>query len=303
MAGLENERDVNDIDDDEEELEQSSEPSAELADPQAPVEIETDEQKRANRLEKRRERRSHLENTQRERDQYRAELEAMRRQPSYQAPQQQQVHPVAAKLKSLDEREARLFKEYETVASRAGYDRNGQEEANYQRMARELQVERMITVSQAAAPQVNEEEIIRKINWRNFTTENADVHGADGNTPAWRWALARHAQMVAEGQADTKELAYGILDQARRRFGLKPRNGTPAPTAADKQRFSGISSRAGASGGGEGKVQMGPNEKRMARIMCEGRKVNGKDMTEPQMYQYWANTIGKKLQAEKGKGG
>ncbi len=300
MAGLENERDVNDIDDDEEELEQSAEPSAELADPQAPVEIETEESKVSKRRERRQERKNEFERLRRENE----ELRTQRQAPQYYAPpQQQQVHPVAAKLKALDDREARLFKEYETVASRPGYDRNSQEEANYQRMARELQVERMITVSQAAAPAVNEEEIIRKINWRNFTTENADVHGADGNTPAWRWALARHAQMVAEGQQDTKELAYSILDQARRRFGLKPRNGTPAPTAADKQRFSGISSRAGASGGGEGKVQMGPNEKRMARIMCEGRKVNGKDMTEPQMYQYWANTVGKKLQAEKGKGG
>lgn len=304
MATLDDEKDINDIDDDEDEsTETLAEPSQALSDPNEPVEIETDEQKLSKRREKRQARRNEFEQLRRERDELRAQVMA-RPQQSYEQPRQQ-IHPAAQRLQEIDNAQAQLYKEYEIVASRPGYNRNGPEEAEYQRKANALQTARIAAVVEARGPQFNEQDLIRKIRWDNFTSENADVHGADGNTPAWRWALAKHAQMVAEGKPDTKEMAYEILDQARVRFGLKPRRGGGStPTPADRQRFTGVSSRAGAaSQGSSGNVVMGPNEKRMARIAFEGKKVNGKEMTDDQKYQYWANTVGKKLQEQKRQGG
>lgn len=298
------EQDVNDIDNDDDELEDRPEPEVSLPDdPNEPIEVVTDEAKQASRREKRQERRNRFEQTKQENNRLRAELEVRNRQPAYQPPQQQQIHPAAQRLRDIDERERRLHKEYEIVASRPGYDRNGQEEERYQRMAREINVERMATVASASAPQFNEQEMMRKFAWQQFTSEHNDVFAKENVKD---WALAKWQQLVkGEGKADTKELAEEILDQARVRFGMKPRRGGgSAPTSADRQRYSGVPARAGSgSQGGTGKVEMGPNEKRMARIAFMGNKVNGKEMTEQQAYQHWANTVGKKLLEQKKQGG
>ena len=46
---------------------------------------------------------------------------------------------------------------------------------------------------------------------------------------------------------------------------------------------------------------MSADDKKMARIAFLGKKINGKELTEQQAYQHWANTVGKKRQEmEKG---
>lgn len=293
------------IDGEDEELETKPEPEVEPpADPNEPIEVVTDEARQQSRKERRAERQNEFRRTQEEAASLRAEVEVLRRQPVHAPqPQQQQMHPSAAKLRDLDQLEDRLHREYEIVASRPGYDRNGAEEANYRQQARNIQIARMAAVQQATAPQINEQELMRKMRWENFTSKHSDVFTSD---KARNWAFGEWQKQVhGEGKEDTEELAEEILDKARLRHGMKPRRSSgSAPTSADRQRFSGVSARGGSpSQASPGAVQMGADEKKLARLAFMGKKINGKELTEQQAYQRWANTVGKKLQAEKSKGG
>lgn len=292
---------IDDLEDDELEGKPEVEPTP-PQDPNEPIEVQTDEAKAASRKERRLARRDEFRQATMERDKYRAEAEALRRQPQYAPPpQQQQIHPAAQKLQDIDNATLRLHKQYEAVAGAPGYDRNGAQEQEFQRQAMALQTARIAAVNEAQAPRIDEQQLMRRFAWQQFTSEHSDVFT---NQQAQDWAIGRWQQLVkGEGKADTKALAEEILDAARVRFGMKPRRGGSTPTAADRQRYSGVPARAGQSQASLGNVEMGSNEKRMARIAFLGRKVNGKEMNEQQAYQHWANTVGKKLQQEKLKGG
>lgn len=270
------------------------------ADPNEPITLQTDEAKRESRKQRRAERQNEFKRLQEENNRYRAELEASRRQPAphqQSAPQQQQLHPAVARLREIDEQTDSLTREYQAVY-KAG-NLTPELEAQYQRKARELQTVRMATIAQAAAPQINEEQLVQKAAWRQFTAENSDIfYNENENVKAWAWA--EYHRRRAEGQADTRSMVDSVLDAARVRFGLTPRRGN-APDNATRQRLSGISSRgAGASQPSSGEIQMDGHMKKMARIAFLGKPgKDGKPMSEAQAYQHWANTVGKKLQSEK----
>jgi|SRR6478735_902343 len=284
------------IDDSEEELDEKPEPAPELpADPNEPIEVVTDEAKKESRRQRRAERQNEFRRIQEENARLRAESDAYRRQPAYQPQQQQQpVNPAAQRLREIDETTQRLHREYEAVASRPGF--TPQMQADYEQRALQLQTARMAAVAQATAPQINEQELYRKIAWQQFTNEHADVFGDE---KAQNWAIGEWQKLVkGEGKADTKQLAEEILDRARVRFGMKPRNGGSSVTQADRQRLTGVGSR-GAPGAPQqtGAVKMGPREKHMARLAF------GDKMSEAEAYQKWANTVGKKLLEQQRKGG
>jgi hypothetical protein len=221
-------------------------------------------------------------------------VEQLRRQPQYQQPApQQQQHPAVARLQEIDNATRRLHKEYEIVAARG---LTPQQEEDYQRQALSLQTARMAAVAQATQQPINEQEIYRRVAWQQFTAEHADVWNDE---KAQNWAIGEWQKQVrGEGKADTKQLAEEILDRARVRFGMKPRNGGgSAPTQADKQRLAGVGSR-GAPGAPQraGVIQLSAQDKRMARIAF------GDKMSEAEAYQKFANTVGKKRQEMEGGG-
>lgn len=300
-----NEEVENEIDDGEE-LEAKPEPVEPPQDPNEPIEVVTEEAQKESRRQKRAQRQSEFRQAQEERDRYRREADELRArvaaQPHYQAPPQQQLHPAAAQLQRIDAAEKQLHDHYRARASQPGYDPNGPEHAEFERKAREIQTARIAAVVSAQTPQFNEQEVIRKAQLQMYLNEHADI---SQDPTKMNWAYARWQQYRAEGKPDTKEMSDAVFDEARRRFGLKPRGASSGPDEATRQRFSGVPARgAGASQPSSGAVQMGPHEKKMARLAFGDRKDDkGNSWSEKQVYQHWANTVGKKLQEQKSKGG
>lgn len=264
-------------------------------DPNEPIEVVTDEAKKESRRQRRAERQNEFRRTQEEAARLRAENEQLRRQPAYQPPQEQrqQENPTAARIRQIDEAKVRLNREY--LAMHAAGKLNSELENKFQLEAEQLQTAKMMAIAQASAPQMNEQEIIRKAAWHQFTTEHADVfHDPNQNVSNWAWA--EYHRRRAEGHADTKEMVEDILDQCRIKFGKPPRKLRGSrPDQATKQRLTGLSSRsAGVSADSSGAITMDAHQKRMARIafMKDG-------VSEKQAYQKWANTAGKQLNAKK----
>ena len=131
---------------------------------------------------------------------------------------------------------------------------------------------------------------MRKMAWQQFTSEHSDVFT---KPDAQAWAIGRWQQLVqGEKKADTKELAEEILDEARVKFGMKPRRGRgPTPDEATRRRLSGVSAQANGAGATPAKVTMNNMERRMAREMYD-------NIPPEQAYQKWANGPGKRA-AEK----
>ncbi len=293
---------IESVDDLETEEEESAAPPPTPEVPQdqnEPIEVETDESRKESRRQRRAERQSQFRAAQEETARLRAEVEALRRQPQYQPPPQQQsqqsVHQ--QRLNQIEAERQRLFAQYEAIASQPGYNRNSPQHQEFERRAQELETARVATIVDARAShgQPDVKELARQIAWQNFQSDHHDVFN---HQDAQTWAWGEYYKRRAEGQADTKELAEDVLDAARRRFGMKPRRGTPAPDPATRQRLSGVASRAAGSQSQSGPIKMDANDKRMARIafMKEG-------VTEAQAYQKWANTVGKKRDEMSRKGG
>jgi hypothetical protein len=299
------EKDLDESADDEAE-DTKPEPLEVPQDPNEPIEVVTAEAQKTARKERRAQRQNEFRQAQEERDRYRREVEELRsrvQQQQYQPAPQQQVHPAAARLQQIDAAEKQLHEHYRLRASQPGYDPNGPEQAEFERKAREIQTARIATVVSAQQPQFNEQEVIRKAQLQMYLNEHADI---SQDPTKMQWAYARWQQYRAEGKADTKEMSDAVFEEARRRFGLKTRSGgSPAADPATRQRLSGVPSRGtGAAPSSSGAVQMGPHEKRMARLAFGDRKdAKGNPWTEAQQYQHWANTVGKKLHEQKAKGG
>ena len=293
---------------DEDEPEATPEPQEVPQDPNEPIEVVTADAQKQARKERRAQRQSEFRQAQEERDRLRRENDDLRARqtyhqppPQYQQPQPQ-VHPAAQRLAQLDQMEKQLHDHYRARASQQGYDPNGPEQAEFERKAREINVARMGVVAQAQQPQFNEAEVIRKAQLQMYLNEHADI----SQDPAkMQWAYARWQQYRAEVKEDTKEMSDAVFEEARRRFGMKTRNGSSqAADPATRQRLSGVPSRgSGASSGTPGAIQMSADDKKMARIAFGDRKdAKGNQWSEAQVYQHWANTVGKKRQ-EQSKGG
>lgn len=286
------EKDLDETEEPEEKVETPDPPQ----DPNEPIEVVTADAQKQARKERRAQRQSEFRAAQEERDRLRRENEELRAR-SYQPPPQQQpqVNPAAQRLQQIDQMEKQLHDHYRARASQADFNPNGPEYAEFERKNRELQTARMAVIAAAQAPQINEEEIIRKAQLRMYLNEHSDI---SHDPTKWQWAYARWQQYRAEGKEDTRELSDAVFEEARRRFGLKTRSGgSPAADPATRQRLSGVPARgAGPGPVTHGAIQMGPHEKKMARIAFS-------HMSEKEAYQHWANTVGKKLQEQKAKGG
>jgi hypothetical protein len=264
--------------------------------PNEPVEVVTDEARKESRKAKRAERQSQFRAAQEEASRLRAEVEQLRRQPVQQAaPAQQAPNPAVQRLHQIDDATRRLHAEFRARAPKE----DSEEYRDFERRNNELTTARMAAVVDAKTgqqQQPNVQELARAVAWQNFQSEHHDVFN---HPQAQTWAWGEYYKRKAEGKPDTPETARQLLDDARRRFGLTPRGGVPAPDQATRQRFTGVGARQAGGAPSPGAIKMDAHDKRMARIafMKEG-------VTEAQAYQKWANTAGKEREKmNRGKGG
>lgn len=199
---------------------------------------------------------------------------------------QQQSNPALARLQQIDRATEELHERYELASRSPNFTKEHQKQ--FEQEARNLQTAKMAAVAQAAAPQINEEQLVQKAAWRQFTAEHADIfHAPDPKMQKWAWA--QYDLAMAEGLPDTRELVETILDRTRVKFGIKPRRARSVGVsdAATQRRLSGHSAQS--AGGGEevAQVKMGNMERKMAREMYD------KDPPEV-AYQKWANGPGKR---------
>lgn len=198
---------------------------------------------------------------------------------------QQQANPHHQRIAEIDDATRRLHKEYEIVASRPGFTPQQHEE--YERKALALQTAKMAAVNEATRQPVNEQEMYRRWKWNDFQTKHNDIFGDPKRVS---WAIGRWQQMVGgEGLADTEENAEMILDQARVKFGIKPRRSSGNGDAATRARLSGISGQGGSTSGDTdgGAVKMGKRERQMAEAMYD-------NLSPREAWQKWANGPGKR---------
>jgi hypothetical protein len=197
----------------------------------------------------------------------------------------QAENPLHKRLRDIDEATRHLHKEYQTVASARTL--TDQEQAYYEERAQALQTAKMAAVSEATRQPVNEQEMFRRWKWNDFTSKHSDIFGDQKKI---NWAIGRWHQLVGgEGLADSEENAERILDEARVKFGIKPRRAVANGDAATRARLSGISSQGGASSGDleGGAVKMGKRERQMAEELYD-------KLPPREAWQKWANGPGKR---------
>lgn len=271
----------------EEVVEEKPELPAEPADRNETIDVPVREQKKRNRFKEFEERAARAEREAQEARREAQEARALHQQrlahPQDQS--QQPVSPAVQKLRDIDEATRRLHKEYQTVASRGNLSE--QEQDAYEQRALQLQTARMAAVVEATRQPVNEQEMYRRWKWQEFTTKHNDIFSHE---QAKHWAVGRWQQLVyGEKAADTEELAEKILDEARVKYGMKPRRGGGGADAATRARLSGVSAQGG--GGGDvdsvGAVRMGKRERQMAEALYD-------NLPPQQAWQKWANGPGKR---------
>jgi len=197
----------------------------------------------------------------------------------------QAPNPHDQRLRDIDLATRQLHKEYETVASSRKL--TDQEQAYYEERAQALQTAKMAAVAERTRQPIDEQEMYRRWKWNDFTTKHGDIFGDQKKVA---WAIGRWHQLVGgEGLADTEENAERILDEARVKFGMKPRRAMANGDAATKARLSGISSQGGASTGDieGGAVKMGKRERQMAEELYD-------KLPPREAWQKWANGPGKR---------
>lgn len=270
------------------EVEEKPELPPEPVDRNEAIDVPVREQKKRNRFKEFEERAVRAEKAAEEARREAQEARALHQQrlahPQDQSHQQQQVHPAAQRLRDIDEATRRLHKEYQAVAARPGFTERQQDE--YEQRALQLQTARMAAVVEATRQPVNEQEMYRRWKWQEFTTKHNDVFAHE---QAKHWAVGRWQQMVyGEKAPDTEELAERILDEARIKYGMKPRRGGGGPDAATRARLSGVSAQgAGGHGTEISAVSMGRREKAMAEELYD-------KLPPREAWQKWANGPGKR---------
>lgn len=251
------------------------------------VPVQTRAEKKRNRFKEFEERTSRAEQTaeaaRREAAEARAQLNQRLQHPQA---AQQQTNPAAARIAHIDKLTDELHQRYEVASQSKSFTTEMQRQ--FEQEARNLQTARVAAIVQASGPQVNEEQLIQKAAWRQFTAEHSDIfHNQDQRLQKWAWA--QYDLAMAEGLPDTKELAETILDRTRVKFGLKPRKrgSVGVSEAATQRRLSGVSAQS--SGGGDEvvSVKMTAMERKMARELYD-------KLPPEQAYQKWANGPGKR---------
>jgi hypothetical protein len=277
--------------DPDEELEDKPELPKEPVDKNADIEVQvTRAEKKRNRVKEFEERTTRAEQAaEAARKEAQEARELYQRQLQHpQSQQQQGPNPVQQRLNQIAEAKRRLHDHYQAIAGQAGYDPRGKDQAtqrDFEAKAEELENMRVAAISQASQPQLNEQDLMRKMALQTYLNSHSDItHDAR----RWEWAHARWVQRKAEGHPDTIEMADEVMEEARIKFGLQPRKSRGSkPDPATKARLSGISAQAQGGGQEVGLVKMNAMERKMAREMYD-------KLPPEQAYQKWANGPGKR---------
>ncbi len=273
------------------------EPPKDPVDKNADVEVQVGpsrQEKKRNRLKEFEERTTRAEQAaeeaRREAREARERFDTLNRHPQSQQAQPQ-ANPVQSRLNQIAEAKRRLHETYEAVASQPGYDRNGPRQKEFEQQAENLENARVAAISEAQRPQFDEADLMRKVALKTYLDSHGDI---SGDPTRWAWAYARWQQRKAEGHADTREMADEVFDEARVKYGLKPRNriGPQRADPATQKRLSGISAQSAGEPNNVSAIKMTPMERKMAEVKYD-------NLPKEKAWQKWANTEGKKVMARR----
>lgn len=128
-----------------------------------------------------------------------------------------------------------------------------------------------------------------KTSQQNAQTQLHARHGdVTRDARATKFFQANYAKLLASGAPDTWETLDLAMDQTRTELRMTPRGGPPAPSAAQKQRLSGMG-RGGGGSGAEPKekgIKLTPEIKKMANAAYP-------HLPKEKRLQAWANASGK----------
>lgn len=295
-----------DLDQDEKDLDQELNEGVAETEPEAPkdpvdknadVEVQVGpsrQEKKRNRLKEFEERTTRAEQAaeeaRREAKEARDNFARLNQHPQSQQ-SQPQANPVQQRLNQIAEAKKRLHETYEAVASQPGYDRNGPRQREFEQQAENLENARVAAITEAQRPQFNESELMRKVALQTYLDSHSDV---TSDPKRWQWAYSRWQQRLAEGHQDTREMADEVFDEARVKFGGRPRNRIGAQRAdpATQRRLSGLSSQSAGSPDNVSAIKMTPMERKMAEVKYD-------TLPKEKAWQKWANTEGKKVMAKR----
>ena len=282
----------------------SAEPADEGVELEVDEEDEDDEdepqQAAPTRQEKRRNRYRELEERRRDAERRAEEAEHRARLAELQhaRPQQSQEpqeDPHEQELNAAYEEQSQLNQEWEEVlnAVPAGQAVPTGVAAAYRKRAIELQKR----INDAHAERVVARRQPQGGTQNDFVRQRLEVDYPDimSNGRAQTYLRARAAQILVErGQEQlTWQVVQEAAEQTMRGF-LKKTPQRGAPSANDRQRYTGIGRGAGSGGSGGGRsITMDRHQQKMAEGMYP-------DLPAKQAHQKWANTVGKKLLANQG---
>lgn len=297
-----------DLDQDEKDLDSELESGAAETDPEPPKDpvdknADVDVQVGPSRQEKKRNRMREFEETakrateeaaaarkeaQEARELYQRQLQHPQ---SQQSSPQHQVSSVQQRLNQIAEAKKRLHETYEAVASQPGYDRNGPRQREFEQQAEDLENARVAAITDARQPQFNEPELMRRVALKAYLDSHSDI---SADPQKWAWAHARWLQRKAEGQPDTREMADECFDEARVKYGMRPRNriGGQRPDQATQRRLSGVSAQSTGAPDNISAIRMTPMERKIAEAKYD-------KLDKEKAWQKWANTEGKRIMAKR----
>lgn len=201
--------------------------------------------------------------------------------------------PLEQELEDVYRQQTDLARSYNTQASRL----TQQEVQQYQERARKLEERRTELLFQKAAKkngmgqQANPDQIAQQAYVRatqaQIQREHEDVYK---NPQAVSWAQARYQLARNEGMPDSWSTLNQVMDEARQKFGLRPRRGS-GPTPSQRSRYTGAPRGGGNVSGksGRGTIRMTPEYQRMADAMYPHIE------DDRERYQKWANEVGPTL--------
>jgi hypothetical protein len=142
----------------------------------------------------------------------------------------------------------------------------------------------------APAPQATQAEAARQAQIARVRASHGDLLADQRSSQLFQaqWALA-----LAEGKPDTEATMDEAADAVRRRVGLAPKSGRPAPTEATRRRLSAQPQSSGAREEEEGRPLTLTRE---IRKMADAALPHIKD--KKKRYEHYARTVGRELRKD-----
>lgn len=208
------------------------------------------------------------------------------------APKQEEKDPADDELEKAYADQKSMYREYE--ARKAARTLTEADINDFEKRGREIEQRKLTAVAkklQASNRGPSPDEVVARVRQQQLAEEHSDIIS---NPQHFTWVRGRMQQELAEGKPDTKATVDAVMDLARRKFGLTPRGGRPAPSDAAKRRLGGMSRGGGSASEGGAKITM----TKELRNLADAAYGHIKD--DKERYRMWAKGPGRRLQ-EQGK--